>query len=474
MINIIDDDIRIRDLCDDDYLLMYKWLTDDRVLEFYGGRDKNYTYESLKNHYNDKINKGISCVIIEYQGKPIGYGQFYKIVDELFDEFNYEKTDNIVYGMDQFIGEVNYWNKGIGSKYIKMILSYLKKEKGATVVILDPHKNNLRAIKSYEKVGFKIIKDLPEHELFEGEKVDCYLMEYKYDLKFNSDHFKYLIEKYIDIRIYNMQLLGSGDDSVAYLINDKYVFKIRYNVLKKFAYKKEKDICDFLNKKIQCDIKFPNILYFYSSDDCEILGYEQIKGTILTPSMYNSMTIDEQDKLKEDISIFLKIIHSLDYSELNDYIIDNKKRLIEMCDFVLCNIELNSFENKYISNYKNKVVESNLFNYNICFCHNDLSCKHMMIDNNKRLCGIIDFGDSGVTDEYCDFLYLLEDSEEEISSQFGEDIIKLYGKIDVTKTKQFQLLMELSYPIELIYYGYNNNITDYIVKGRELINMFYK
>jgi aminoglycoside 2''-phosphotransferase len=72
MINIIDDDIRIRDLCDDDYLLMYKWLTDDSVLEFYGGRDKNYTCESLKNHYNDKINKGISCVIIEYQGKPIG------------------------------------------------------------------------------------------------------------------------------------------------------------------------------------------------------------------------------------------------------------------------------------------------------------------------------------------------------------------------------------------------------------------
>ena len=27
------------------------------------------------------------------------------------------------------------------------------------------------------KAGFKIIKSLPKHEMFEGEKVDCWLME---------------------------------------------------------------------------------------------------------------------------------------------------------------------------------------------------------------------------------------------------------------------------------------------------------
>ena len=29
-------------LIDDDFPLMLKWLTDERVLEFYGGRDKKY------------------------------------------------------------------------------------------------------------------------------------------------------------------------------------------------------------------------------------------------------------------------------------------------------------------------------------------------------------------------------------------------------------------------------------------------
>ena len=48
---IVQDKIRIRTLTNDDFPLMLKWLTDDRVLEFYGGRDKKYTLESLKEHY---------------------------------------------------------------------------------------------------------------------------------------------------------------------------------------------------------------------------------------------------------------------------------------------------------------------------------------------------------------------------------------------------------------------------------------
>jgi RimJ/RimL family protein N-acetyltransferase len=44
-------------------------------------------------------------------------------------------------------------------------------------VLLDPHQDNKRAIRAYEKAGFIIIKSLPKHEMFEGEKVNCWLME---------------------------------------------------------------------------------------------------------------------------------------------------------------------------------------------------------------------------------------------------------------------------------------------------------
>lgn len=54
LMEIVQDKIRIRTLINDDFPLMLKWLTDDRVLEFYGGRDKKYTLESLKEHYTEE------------------------------------------------------------------------------------------------------------------------------------------------------------------------------------------------------------------------------------------------------------------------------------------------------------------------------------------------------------------------------------------------------------------------------------
>ena len=84
--------------------------------------------------------------------------------------------------------------------------------------------------------------------------------------------------------------------------------------------------------------------------------------------------------------------------------------------------------------------------------------------------GIIDFGDSGIIDEYCDFIYLLEDSSEEIGKDFGEDILKLYGDIDIRKAKEYQDVVEEYYPIETIIYGIKNNRNDYIEKGRKILN----
>ena len=152
------EDIRIRDFCENDLSLMLKWLTDERVLEFYGGRDLNYTPMSLKEHYEKDFETEGFRVILEYVNRPVGYGQIYRVMGELYDEYCYYKTGNVVYAMDQFIGEPEYWSKGIGTKYINQICSFLKQNCKADIVLLDPHKNNDRAIRAYQKCGFKIIK----------------------------------------------------------------------------------------------------------------------------------------------------------------------------------------------------------------------------------------------------------------------------------------------------------------------------
>ena len=116
-----------------------------------------------------------------------------------------------------------------------------------------------------------------------------------------------------------------------------------------------------------------------------------------------------------------------------------------------------------------KLYSTNIFNGRKCLCHNDFSCNHLLLDDNNRLCGIIDFGDSGIIDEYCDFIYLLEDSEEELGYEFGEDVLKLYGNINIQKAKEYQDVVEQYYPIETIVYGIKNNKQDFIDKGRKEI-----
>ena len=170
--------IRIRDFAESDLPLMLKWLTDDRVLEYYEGRDVRFTMDTLADHFLAEIPGGFR-MIVEYGDQPVGYAQAYQLSEDMFEEYDYPDNGKVVYAMDQFIGEPDYWNRGIGSAFLQMMASYLKTGKGAACILLDPHKNNYRAIRAYEKAGFRIIKSLPEHELFEGKRQDCWLMERK-------------------------------------------------------------------------------------------------------------------------------------------------------------------------------------------------------------------------------------------------------------------------------------------------------
>lgn len=175
---IKENDITIKKIEQQDKLLLLKWLTDERILNFWEGKSAVFDLNRIEDEYYSVEDIEIIRAIIEYKGVPIGYVHMYNLNEELLNEYQYPITNKIVYGIDQFIGEPEYWNKGIGTAFMKLVLSYLKTQKNAEIVILDPHADNPRAIRCYEKVGFKKIKFLPKHELHDGEMVDCYLMEY--------------------------------------------------------------------------------------------------------------------------------------------------------------------------------------------------------------------------------------------------------------------------------------------------------
>jgi len=137
--------------------LLAKWLSEPLVLEYYEGRDNSFDLEKVNKKFYQRKNGVIGC-IVEFENVEIGYIQFY--------------------GIDQFIGEIKYWNRGIGTLLVKSMVEFLIVQKHADRVVMDPQTWNERAIRCYEKSGFERVKLLPKNELHEGEYRDCWLIEY--------------------------------------------------------------------------------------------------------------------------------------------------------------------------------------------------------------------------------------------------------------------------------------------------------
>ena len=153
--------LNIRNMSESDYSYMVKWLNDDLILEYYGPR---LTMAEVMSKYGPRINNEhyVRPCIVENKGEPIGYMQYYKIPNEQFEKYGYTQEESI-YGMDQFIGVPDLWGKGIGTQMINALLKFLNSEMDVDKVVLDVKCTNLRAIKVYEKCGFRIVKDLEDN-----------------------------------------------------------------------------------------------------------------------------------------------------------------------------------------------------------------------------------------------------------------------------------------------------------------------
>jgi len=171
------EDLVLRELMKEDAALLAKWLSNPDVLEFYEGRDNPFDLAKVRQKFFNQNDSETRC-IIEYAGKEIGYLQFYDLDQEAFTEYGLEASDERVFGMDQFIGEVDCWNRGIGTKVVSATVQYLLEQEQADKIVMDPQVVNERAIACYEKCGFLKVKVLPQKELHEGELRDCWLIEY--------------------------------------------------------------------------------------------------------------------------------------------------------------------------------------------------------------------------------------------------------------------------------------------------------
>lgn len=149
--------------------LLLKWLLTPHVRMWWDW-NVSWTPELIKQKYinytkgykrlilqDQIIEKPIHAYIIHHNKIPIGYIQHYNKHD-FPPEQGYEVTrlpDDCA-AIDWYIGELEYINKGIGSKSLELFLKLYVFPHFENVFV-DPDTANIGAIKAYENVGFKVL-----------------------------------------------------------------------------------------------------------------------------------------------------------------------------------------------------------------------------------------------------------------------------------------------------------------------------
>ncbi|MEO5323143.1 GNAT family N-acetyltransferase [Mesorhizobium sp. CC13] len=129
-----------------DLPMIRAWLAQPHVAEWWD--DPEDEIAAIEEHI-DSIS--VEPLVIELDGKPIGYLQSYD--PHMEDDHPYQDQPFGTLGIDMSIGVPDLVGKGHGSAIIRQFVADLFEE-GVPRVIIDPDPANKRAIRAYEKAGF--------------------------------------------------------------------------------------------------------------------------------------------------------------------------------------------------------------------------------------------------------------------------------------------------------------------------------
>lgn len=138
---------RFRPVTRADMPLLCTWRARPHVLQWWGEAGAEDTS-------NELADGRVAMWIVEHQGRPFAYAQDYSPHD--WDPHHFSHLPSGSRGIDQYIGEPDMLGGGHGSAFVRQHVERLFAS-GAPVIGTDPHPDNGRAIRAYEKAGFEVV-----------------------------------------------------------------------------------------------------------------------------------------------------------------------------------------------------------------------------------------------------------------------------------------------------------------------------
>ena len=147
-------------MTEDDVPMLHAWLQRPHIANWWGG-EEGLSFEEARAKYIPRVLAvdRVTPHIATLEGRPIGYAQSYVALG-CGDGWWEDETDPGVRGIDQFLSEPTLLDQGLGTRLVTALVELLFRDPTVTKIQTDPDPTNLRAIRCYEKAGFKAVRTI--------------------------------------------------------------------------------------------------------------------------------------------------------------------------------------------------------------------------------------------------------------------------------------------------------------------------
>ena len=143
------DSYLIRPFVDADLPLVGEWRRQPHVVEWWGE-------PSLEPETEKRSDARIAMWLVERGGRPFAFIQDYDVHGWDPHPFGYLPRGSR--GLDLYIGELDMVGRGHGQRFLRQHVERLFAA-GIPAVGADPHPDNVRARRAYEKAGFALVSE---------------------------------------------------------------------------------------------------------------------------------------------------------------------------------------------------------------------------------------------------------------------------------------------------------------------------
>jgi aminoglycoside 6'-N-acetyltransferase len=152
--------------------LARRWLLEPHVRRWWNDDPSEHDYpEGTVADWLTAVNgtDPTDMFLIRMDGTPIGVMQSYRV--DSYPDYVEElgELPEPAFSLDLFIGEPTLIGKGIGPDLLRAFLRIAFAKYGLDYCVIGPSRSNVAAIRAYEKVGFRYLKDYREEDTSDPE-----------------------------------------------------------------------------------------------------------------------------------------------------------------------------------------------------------------------------------------------------------------------------------------------------------------